>query len=719
MASIRDSVRVYLAEGWPVVAIMRGKKRPEDNNWIKHDYTAEEFSEDHNIGIKLGNGLADIDLDCKEAVTVAAALMPETRVHGRSGKPASHYWFRCGVEPYQYKDLDGSMLMEIRSASNLQTVVPPSMHPSGEQLRWENTSPAMEIDREDLLRAVRATAIATLFGRHWPAGSRHVASGHLAGFLLRLGFDGPWTQEIVRMAATVGGDDEISDRVRMAKDTVAKHMRGEKTTGGPKLTESFGNAELIMERCYQWMQREGDAKLDMLNEQHFVAFYGGDTIVATPKLLDTREQEGEHASALEVQTFEAFRRRYYNQYVGKQRLGEWWLSHPKQRRFRRIVFAPPPRFCHPEDYNLWRGFTVEPDTELNPENRCGRFLAHLYSVICDGNDDYYNYALDFFALTCQFPGKPIERVFVMQGDSGSGKGTVVKLFWDLFYPDQCIQVDKADAIVGRFNAGMSGKVIVFADEAVWGGNKSQAGALRRIVTEPGLAIEKKGIDITTEPNCVHLFMASNEEWVWPATIKERRGFLLHVRLKKFQTAEYWEALHQEWRNGGKEAFLAVCLNRKVPGDRMGPIPGTATLAEQQSLSLDTIHQWWISRLQGGTLGIDDSWPRFVSTKWLMDDFYAYARARQARGGRAAEMEFAATFEKFGGEDFIKTRRQCEVNVREFGEDPFLVKRRAWGYDLPSLADCRANFDTYVGTPQKWNPLDEDTPLPLEDANANF
>lgn len=716
MANIKEAVAAYLADGWPLVPIMRGKKRPEDNDWVKHTYKAEDFTEDHNIGVKLGNGLADIDLDCLEAVKAAAALMPETKVSGRAGKPSSHYWFRCGVEPFHYKDLDGSMLLEIRSASNLQTVIPPSLHESGETIRWETSVKPLEIDREDLLRAVRATAIATLFGRHWPSGSRHVAAGHLAGFLMRLGFDGPWTTQIVKVAATIAGDEEVDDRTRIARDTATKHVSGAKTTGAPKLAESFSHAEELVERCYHWMQREGDAKLDFLNEQHFVAYYGGDTIVATPEPREFREEKDESATSIAIETFEEFRRRYYNQFIGKQRLGEWWLSHPKRRTHRKIVFAPPPRTCHPDNYNLWQGFTCDPDPNPKPETRCANFLAHLYEVICDGDEANYEYALDFFALTCQQPGLPIERAFIMQGDSGAGKGTVVKLFWEIFHPDHCMQLSGADGITGRFNAGLSGKIIVFADEAIWGGNRSQAGALRRLVTEHSLAIERKGIDIVTEPNCVHLFMASNEEWVWPAVIKERRGFLLQVRLKTFQTKAYWDALHEEWRNGGREAFLALCLQREVPGKRMGPIPSTDGLAAQQSHSLGVVHQWWFDRLERGFLGPDE-WPRFVTNKWLMDDLYAYCRARQMRGERVNDHQFNMTFSQFGR--FPKSRRMADVNIMPFGEPPLVQRRQSYGYDLPDLETCRKYFNDYTGSNHEWSPVDEGAPLPLEDGDGKF
>src|SRR5262249_20789517 len=59
--------------------------------------TASEFflNEPQNVGVLLGEpsgGLIDIDLDCREAVELAASLLPHTgAVFGRSSKRRSHH----------------------------------------------------------------------------------------------------------------------------------------------------------------------------------------------------------------------------------------------------------------------------------------------------------------------------------------------------------------------------------------------------------------------------------------------------------------------------------------------------------------------------------------------------------------------------------------------------------------------------------------------------
>src|SRR5262249_54697879 len=87
-----------------------------------------------NIGLILGkpsSGLVDIDLDCQEAIAAAPTFLPETGWRsGRTSKPESHWWYVVADPPdkasQEFKDLDGTMLLELRSTGG-QTVVPPSV----------------------------------------------------------------------------------------------------------------------------------------------------------------------------------------------------------------------------------------------------------------------------------------------------------------------------------------------------------------------------------------------------------------------------------------------------------------------------------------------------------------------------------------------------------------------------------------------------------------
>src|SRR5215213_1296142 len=86
-----------------------------------------------NVGILLGDGLADVDLDCPEALRAADHVLTMTRRRsGRASAPGSHRWYRVfSGECYEkFTDTDRrTVLLELRADSGHQTVVPPSVHP--------------------------------------------------------------------------------------------------------------------------------------------------------------------------------------------------------------------------------------------------------------------------------------------------------------------------------------------------------------------------------------------------------------------------------------------------------------------------------------------------------------------------------------------------------------------------------------------------------------
>jgi zinc-finger binding domain of transposase IS66 len=124
-------------------------------------------------------------------------LLPETGlIFGRQSKRFSHYFYRSDppVRTQQFHDpIDRATLIELRGLSSdgsigLQTVVPPSIHETGEAVKFEqgfDGTPA-NVDADVLVSAVRKTAAVALLSRHWPAkGSRHHAFLALAGVLAR------------------------------------------------------------------------------------------------------------------------------------------------------------------------------------------------------------------------------------------------------------------------------------------------------------------------------------------------------------------------------------------------------------------------------------------------------------------------------------------------------------------------------------------------------
>jgi len=134
----------YRARGFFCVPIPTGEKGPRISGWQKLRLEAEALRDSFtaktsNVGIVLGKPsgwLVDVDLDCPEAIELAAEYLPATgAITGRTGRERSHWWYICeGCETKRYKDSElsngAATTVELRS-TGLQTVVGPSIHPDG------------------------------------------------------------------------------------------------------------------------------------------------------------------------------------------------------------------------------------------------------------------------------------------------------------------------------------------------------------------------------------------------------------------------------------------------------------------------------------------------------------------------------------------------------------------------------------------------------------
>ena len=155
--------------------------------------------------------------------------------------------------PMQFRDLNGDMLLELRSTGQ-QTLIPPSIHPSGEPLSWTRAGEPGNVEPAELEQAVRRAAAATLLARYWPKkGSRHELTLAIAGFLLR----NKWSVEEVKNFITAAAfassvDEEWKSRRRDVETTLSRLEKGEPATGIPRLAALVGDD--VVSKLTEWLE---------------------------------------------------------------------------------------------------------------------------------------------------------------------------------------------------------------------------------------------------------------------------------------------------------------------------------------------------------------------------------------------------------------------------------------------------------------------------------
>ena len=271
--------------------------------------------------------------------------------------------------------------------------------------------------------------------------------------------------------------------------------------------------------------------------------------------------------------------------------GDIWLNHPDRRSYEGVTFNP--NGASDGYYNLFQGFPVDA-----ARGDCGLYLDHIQNNICKSDDELYDYVINWMADAIQNPGRRPGVALVIRGKQGVGKGVFVNEFCRLFGP-HAIQVTQSSHLVGNFNAHLRDKLIVFADEAFWAGDKRAEGALKALVTEDTMPIEMKGVDVQNAPNFVRLIMASNNDWVVPASVDQRRFVVMEAGNARMQDSAYFKALRDQMEQGGRQALMQFLLDRDLSGVDLRRIPRTDALAEQQLRSLDSVGQWLYAALDAG------------------------------------------------------------------------------------------------------------------------
>ncbi|WP_427365893.1 phage/plasmid primase, P4 family [Candidatus Caldatribacterium saccharofermentans] len=258
--STLEIAKEYLKRGWRPIPVPPKEKAPRIPGWQNLRLNAEDlpqyFNGGGNLGILLGEPsgwLVDLDLDALEALQVAERFLPPTQaVFGRASKPKAHWLYYCpGARTIRF-EWRGETLVEIRS-TGAQTVFPPSIHPSGEQVRWDEDGDPAPVDFATLKRAVAKLASCVLLARHYPSrGSRQFSTMALSGWLLRCGWTDEEVREFLEALCTLAGDEETRMRLAQVRNTATKVENDLPATGRPTLAQYF--PEEVLERVADWLE---------------------------------------------------------------------------------------------------------------------------------------------------------------------------------------------------------------------------------------------------------------------------------------------------------------------------------------------------------------------------------------------------------------------------------------------------------------------------------
>jgi hypothetical protein len=256
----------YYDRGFRLIFYDQGKKGPESTGWTSRSDTLEDYKVGQNVGtftgveIQTGKWLVDIDFDWPDGLPLAKKILPATQFgFGRQSRTISHAFY-TSAEPlpsYAFDNIDGKPLVEFRGTKQdgsigLQTMLPPSLHPSGERIEIRSEGEIAHCP--DIWRKTTLYAIACILYSHLGhRGLLHDTRLAVAGFLLGEGLSREEAILIGEAIAAASGNN-VED-VKVTVNTTAQKIKsGERVQGRGSMIKALGDdGKKVVSKIREWL----------------------------------------------------------------------------------------------------------------------------------------------------------------------------------------------------------------------------------------------------------------------------------------------------------------------------------------------------------------------------------------------------------------------------------------------------------------------------------
>jgi hypothetical protein len=308
-------------------------------------------------------------------------------------------------------------------------------------------------------------------------------------------------------------------------------------------------------------------------------------------------------------------------------------------------------------------------------------------VLANRDPKAFKYIVRWAAWAFQNPGKVAGVALAFRGGQGCGKGVFVRLLKDTF-GQHGTHTSSLDKILGRFNSVLQDCCLLYLDEVHLPRGSDALGNFKRMITEPTLQIERKGVDVDSDwPNALHIVMTGNPEQIAPVESDDRRFAVFEANDCRKDDKSYFDALYAEIENGGTAAMLYDLLKMDLGDWRPFPAYRTAAHRKQKALNLSPA-QMFVERLledqrlPGSPSGRSNWCPSHTQDGLGLFD-KPFKESCDRRCLDLADAAFRHTLNSYGGKASLSRDRT----------------QRGWEFLPP--AECRDLWEAHFG-PWSWD-----------------
>ena len=282
-----------------------------------------------------------------------------------------------------------------------------------------------------------------------------------------------------------------------------------------------------------------------------------------------------------------------------------WCEWIDRKEVRAIGFDPRDN-SNKDLFNLWNGFNVSKEVaDQYDEEEAKPVLDVIKDIWCKGDEDAYNYVLDYFSHIIQKPHIKTGVLLALKSKQGGMKGIILDKLAKIIGDAHYAQNSNANFLFGDFNGQLEGKILVNLDEAFWGGDKKLEGIVKNKITETRQTINKKNKENYMIDDYANYIITTNNDWFAGTTEDDRRHYCLELdnRMAGRMTPEKL-AYIQPVLDAPCEAFAKILYNRDISEFKPRMFKKTKLLQTQVELNWNSPKVFWNRVMKDGGFEYD-------------------------------------------------------------------------------------------------------------------
>jgi len=254
---------------------------------------------------------------------------------------------------------------------------------------------------------------------------------------------------------------------------------------------------------------------------------------------------------------------------------------------------------------------------ITGEGSPDRFVNHVEKLLPSGRDA--DIIFNYLAASVQCIGVKFQWAPLIQGVEGNGKTMFFRIMSHVL-GRRYVALPNPMQLAERFNGWVENRLFAFIDEIKVPMHRSEIlEALKPLVTNETIPIERKGRDQYEGDNRANLMLATNYRDAIPVTADSRRYaifFSAQQTKTDIQAAgwneQYFQDLYSWFRDGGYEAVAKFLTTRSLPCDNtnpalLGAAPRTSSTDNAIAYTRGTVEQEILEAVEQGRYGFLGGW----------------------------------------------------------------------------------------------------------------